>query len=71
MDKLGLKTFASVNEIQRYLDNPQLITMKGQPTKLIDTQNSQNVAGIWRNAYYLSTSIEENNIRKMPAKSMS
>ncbi len=29
------------------------------------------MAGIWRNAYYLSTSIEENNIRKYPAKSMS
>ena len=29
MDKLGLKTFASVNEIQRYLDNPALINLKG------------------------------------------
>jgi len=29
MDKLGLKTFASVNEIQRYLDNPTLINLKG------------------------------------------
>jgi hypothetical protein len=71
MDKLGLKTFASVNEIQRYLDNPTLINLKGQPTKLIDTNNSQNVAGIWRNAYFLSTTIEENTVRKMPAKSMS
>ena len=40
MDKLGLKTFASVNEIQRYLDNPQLIALKAQPTKLIDNANS-------------------------------
>ena len=71
MDKVGLKTFATVNEIQRYLDNPALINMKAQPTKLVDSSNSQNVAGIWRNAYYLSTSVEENNIRKMPAKSMS
>lgn len=41
------------------------------PSKLLDSSNSEKVAGVWRNAYYLSTSIEETNIRKQPAKSMS
>lgn len=68
---MGLKAFTSVNEIQRYLDNPSLINLKSQPSKLLESQNSEKVAGIWRNAYYLSTSIEETNIRKQPAKSMS
>lgn len=71
IDKASIKAFASVNEIQRYLDNPQLINVKSQPSKLLDTQNNYGVGGIWRNAYYLSTSIEETNIRKQPAKSMS
>ena len=71
MDKVAMKTFSNSNEIQRYMENPSLINVKNQPTKLIDPSNSSNVAGIWRNAYYLSTTIEENNIRKYPAKSMS
>jgi hypothetical protein len=45
--------------------------MKAQPSKLLDSQNSDKVAGIWRNAYYLSTSIDETGVRKQPAKSMS
>lgn len=36
-EKLGLKAFTSVNEIQRYLDNPNLINMKAQPSRLLDT----------------------------------
>lgn len=63
LDKIGLKAFASVNEIQRYLENPQLIGMKLQPSKLLDPVNNSTVAGIWRNAYYLSTSIDETNVR--------
>jgi len=70
LDKIGIKAFSSVNEIQRYLDNPQLINMKSQPSKLLDSQNSEKVAGIWRNAYYLSTSIDETAIRKQPTKSL-
>jgi hypothetical protein len=36
LDKVGIKAFSSVNEIQRYLENPQLINQKAMPSKLLD-----------------------------------
>ena len=70
-DGMGMKAFTSVNEISRYLDNPQLLNLKNQPNRLLDPQNSNQTAGLWRNAFYLSTSIDDANVRKMPPKSVS
>ena len=44
----------SLNEIKRAVGNPELLSYK----------ISANQGNVWRNAYYLSTSIEESNMRK-------
>jgi len=58
-----------MKDISRYLD-PHLLNLKNQPNKLIDPNYSGNSAGLWRNAYYLSTSIEDANLRKMAPTTM-
>lgn len=35
-DTVGFKAFSSVKDIHQYLENPQLLNMKNQPTRLVD-----------------------------------
>eukprot|EP00347_Sterkiella_histriomuscorum_P008465 403344995 len=50
----GKEALKSIQEIRKSLANPQLLSYK----------ISSEQGNVWRNAYYLSTSIEESNVRK-------
>lgn len=56
---------ASIKTIRRHLQNPNLlnnrVSLDSKPSEALN--RGENT--VWRNAYYLSTSIEEANMRGM------
>ena len=64
----GKEALKSIKEIRKHLTNPQLLNYKNgeKPAGLaVDEMRGSASSNVWRNAYYLSTTIEESNQRKV------